>query len=75
VSRTPRPARSRSFTPKCVSTRRICWLIAEEVRWCRRAAAPTDPLRATVTRLRSAGKRLASIIREAYITLQEISLY
>src|SRR5262245_16433030 len=75
VRRTPRPARSRRFTPKCVSTRAVCWLLADEVRWCCRAAAPTEPLRATLTRLRRAGKRLASIIRGAYPTVQEISLY
>jgi hypothetical protein len=32
VRRTPRPARSSNFTPICPSSRRICWLIAEEVR-------------------------------------------
>src|SRR5260370_33171336 len=63
VSRTPRPARSSSLTSRWRSSLRICWLIAEEVRWCRRAAAPTDPLRAMASRLSRAGRRAASIIQ------------
>src|SRR5262249_28154330 len=63
VRRTPRPARSRNLIPKWVSSRRICWLTAEEVmcRW--RAAAPTEPVRATASKVSSAGKRAASIMK------------
>src|ERR1700730_17299750 len=75
VSRTPRPARSRSFTSRCRSSLRICWLIAGEGRGCWRAAAPTDPLRAIASRLSRAGSRVASIISEAYVTGKNISLY
>src|SRR5258708_6677551 len=60
---------------RCRLRWRVCWLIGEEVRWCSRAAAPTEPLRATVSRLSRAGRRAASIISRSYGTGKKISLY
>src|SRR6185436_13730528 len=65
VSRTPRPARSSSVIPKCASSRRICWLTAEEVMWRCRAAAATEPVRATASSVSSAGNRPASIMKRS----------
>src|SRR5262249_48220222 len=49
--------------PKCDSIFRICWLTADDVmcRW--RAAAPTEPVRATARSVSRAGKRPASIMK------------
>src|SRR5262245_41223095 len=63
VRRTPRPARSKSLMSKWVSSRRICWLTADEVMFCWRAAAPTEPVRATAKSVSSAGKSAALIIK------------
>src|SRR5215471_10264391 len=49
--------------PKCDSRRRICWLTAEDVTWRWRAAAPTEPVRATASSVSRAGKRAASTMK------------
>src|SRR5262245_33747254 len=49
--------------PKWLSRRRICWLTADDVMWRWRAAPATEPVRATASRVSSAGKRPASIIK------------
>src|SRR6185369_17908149 len=58
-----RPARSKNLIPKCVSSRRICWLTADDVMCRCRAAAPTEPVRATASRVSRAGNRAASIMK------------
>src|SRR5713226_6393192 len=65
VRRTPRPARSKSLMSKWVSSRRICWLTAEEVMWRWRAAAPTEPVRTTASSVSRAGKRAALIMKRS----------
>src|SRR5262249_42808907 len=51
--------------PKCVSSFLICWLTADEVmrRW--RAAAPTEPVRATARSVSRAGKSPASTMKQS----------
>src|SRR5688572_28475984 len=50
---------------RCVSRRRICWLTAEDVMWRWRAAAPTEPVRATASSVSSAGNRAALIMKSS----------
>src|SRR5215831_16999257 len=51
--------------PKCVSSFLICWLTADDVmrRW--RAAAPTEPVRATARSVSRAGKSPASTMKQS----------
>ena len=61
---TPRPSRANSARPSSSSSRLICMLTADWVRWTRCAAAVKLPVSAMATKLRrSSGSKVASIGR------------